>query len=586
MHSLKYRIKTLSPVVISTISGDMNMVKTENYIPGTTVLGLLAKRLIDQRKLGQTAHKNDDFYNWFLAGNLKIGNAYFLSKDEYGEHDHYPTPLSIEKEKYETGVYDFLFHDQQETERTEHVGDFCYLQDEALYKNSVETRINFHHARNREKGISEEGLIFNYESIAPDQVFAGAIYGEKDALQSLLNLCGASWSGFIGRSKNAEYGAIAFEFAEEQPVPLQSQFVWPKDDEGKPVEPISISMTLLSDLILYNENGFPTTGVDELEKVLWQYLGEMQIEKAFVKKNEIENFISVWRLKRPSETCFAAGSAFLLKVASAESTDKLAAIQANGLGERTQEGFGRCVFGWQRRGEPRILDETVEIEKPAGSPPEAVKKIVEKILKKEIRARLALAAINKMESFEHLPSNALIARLHAMAKSAANRADFVVALNNLRDIAMKQLRQCVSRDYNLLEYLAAFRLSENSLKGLKENGLDDERLAAIKKLPREREFTLVENLINAIGKKPDDREEFISRVLAHADFCHDPVNWEGFFRQTANDDLKALCDEIEFKPEKDDEFTRELTKDFYTTFFAEMRKRKIAAEEGRDVEQQ
>jgi hypothetical protein len=29
-----------------------------------------------------------------------------------------------------------------------------------------------------------------------------------------------------------------------------------------------------------------------------------------------------------------------------------------------------------------------------------------------------------------------------------------------------------------------------------------------------------------------------------------------------------------------------LTKDFYTTFFAEMRKRKIAAEEGRDVEQQ
>jgi CRISPR-associated protein Csx10 len=588
MHSLKYRVTTLSPVVISTISGDMNMVKTEQYIPGSTVLGLLAQRIIGKQDLGQTAHENDDFYNWFLAGRLKIGNAYFLSEDEYGAHEHYPTPLSIEREKYETGVYDFLFHDQQETERTERVENFCYLQDEALYKNSVETRINFHHARNREKGISEEGLIFNYESIAPDQIFAGEIYGEKEALQSLLNLCGASWAGFIGRSKNAEYSAIEFKFVEEQPVPLQSQFVWPKDDEGKPVEPASISMTLLSDLIFYNENGFPTTGVDELENVLRQHLGEVQIEKAFVKKNEIENFISVWRLKKPSETCFAAGSAFLLKVASAASAGKLAAVQVTGLGERTQEGFGRCAFGWQTRGELQMLDETVEIEKPTGSPPEAVKEIVEKILKKEIRARLALAAIHKMESFEHLLSNALIARLHAMAKSAGNRTDFVFALNNLRDIAMKQLRQCVSRDYNLLEYLAAFRLSENSLKGLEESGFDAEWLAASKKLPREREFTLVENLTNAIGKKPENRKEFEKfqrDILKSAEFCHNPVDWGDFFRQTANDDLKALCDEIEFKPEKDDEFTRELTNDFYTTFFAEMRKRKIAAEEGRDGEQ-
>ena len=583
MHSLKYRITIVSPIVISTISGDMNMVKTEHYIPGTTVIGLLAKRMIDMRDLGQTAHRDDDFYNWFLIGRIKIGNAYFLSEDEYGVHFNYPTPFSIEKEKYETGVYDFLFHNQQDTERTESVSDFCNLQGEALYKKSIETRINFHHARNRQKGIPEKELIFNYESITPDQIFAGEICGEKDILQGLLNRCGASWSGFIGCSKNAEYGAIEFEFSDKHPIPLKSHFVWPKDYSEKPVEPVSISMTLLSDLILYNENGFPTTCIDDLEKILQQYIGDLRIEKAFVKKKEIENFISVWRLKKPSDTSFLAGSTFLLRVLSVASADKMAMIQKKGLGERTQEGFGRCVFGLQTQGKLRMLEEELEIEKPTGLIPEQVIEIAEKIIKKEIRARLALAAIIKMESFEHLPSNALICRLLTMVKTAKDRAGFVLALNNLRNIALKQLQQCVTRDCNLLEYLAGFRFSENSLKNLKENGLEQELLAAIEKLSVKSEFTLVEKLINAIGKKPDKPEEFMFGILTHADFYHDPVDWNDFFKKRENDDLKTLCKEIDFKLE-DSGFTRELIKDFYKTFFIEMRKRKIAAEEGRDAE--
>ncbi|MGH7453355.1 MAG: RAMP superfamily CRISPR-associated protein, partial [bacterium] len=97
---MKYRITTLSPVVISTISGDMNMVATEKYIPGTSVLGLLVRRFIAKKNL-ESAHENNVFYNWFLAGRVKIGNAYLFSPDESGEKKiYYPTPISIEKEKY------------------------------------------------------------------------------------------------------------------------------------------------------------------------------------------------------------------------------------------------------------------------------------------------------------------------------------------------------------------------------------------------------------------------------------------------------------------------------------------------------
>ena len=587
MHSLKYRIETRSPVVISKISGDANMVATQEYIPGSTVLGVLARHFISERHAGRPAHEYDEFYKWFLLGELKIGNAYVLSQDEYGEHSHFPTPLSIEKEKYDTGVYDLLFHDQQPDNRKERVGDFCYLQNGSLYRKTVETTINFHHQRNRTTGTSEEGKIFNYEAIAAGQIFGGTICGTQDDLQSLLNICSDEWPVFIGRSKNAQYGAIKFEFVDKAPVCLQSQVVWPtqeKKETGEEEPAQSISMTLVSDLILYNECGFPTTDAEDLQKALQRYLGEVRIKKAFIRKNEVEHFVSIWRLKKPSETCFSAGSTFLLEMAR-EEVSRLAAIQQTGIGERTHEGFGRCVFALQI---PKYDDLSLRNEdedeagrktrKPPGDVPEEVRRIITAIVQRIIRERVALDAINQQGNFNYLPSNALIGRLQALAESAHERRDFVAELNNLRDIALRQLRRCISSDSSLLEYLASFRLGQSSLTGLANTGLEPEWIAAMEKLGQGKEFTLFDNLAHAIKKKSDDLKKYREEVLRHVEFCHNPFDWEAFSRKPWNNDIKRLCDEIDFKPEDASGFVRELNRIFYTTFFAEMRKRKIASD--------
>ncbi len=551
MHSLKYRLKTLSPVVLSTYSGDMNMVTTARHISGTVVLGMLAKRFIDQLN-GERAHEQEDFYNWFLAGRLKIGNAYIFSPDEPA---YYPTPFSLEKEKYRAKIaYDRLHLEQEPSERTEHAGDFCFLDGNVLQTRAVETEINFHHARNREKGISEEGLIFNYESIAANQIFAGEICGEKEDLQNLLQRCGSAWTAHVGRAKNSQYGAIEFKIIDHEPVATQIRVDWVGSDdeaddevesEGGQGEPgrdwrivfhkkrqkapenlIPISMTLLSDLILYNECGYPTTDVNDLQKALEKRLGQVRIEKAFVKKTEAESFVGVWRLKKPSETCFAAGSAFLLQVAR-EHVERIATIQETGLGERTHEGFGRCVFGWQTQRQLDLTNATEkeaerEAPKPDSPAPAMTKKIVKEIVQKIMRESIELEAANKQASFVRLPSNALIAKLHELARNAGARNDFVSELNKLRKLAADQLRNCVSREHNLLEFLAAFQVD----------------------LPR-------------------------------------------FFAQTRNADLKDVCKEIEYAPEVDDQLKRHLTKSFYTAFFAMMRERKIAEEEeGRNVERQ
>ncbi len=592
MHSLNYRITTTSSTVISTISGDMNMVATMKYIPGSSVLGLLAKQYIDQCGSGRLAHKDEEFYRWFLAGELKIGNAYILSEDEYGEHSHFPTPLSIQKQKYATNTYDLLFYDQQKNDRTERIGDFCYFEDNSLYIKGVETTINFHHKRNRATGTSEEGKIFNFESMSPHQIFHGTIHGGEKDLRDLLGVCGHEWPAYVGRSKNSQYGSINFEFIDKEPLPLKNQIVWPKDEYDQLVE--SISMTLLSDLILYNEFGFPSTDVEDLQMELRRRLGEIRINKAYVGKNEVENFVSVWLLKKPSDTCFSAGSVFLLEIAQ-DKIDLLSEIQRTGIGERTHEGFGRCAFALQTYSDliPRYEDEDDSARlarRPSGDIPENVKEIIKMIVKKTIRERLTLEAINQQARFDRLPTNALIARLHSMVKPNDSRGDFVTKLNDLREIAAKQLRQCVSRDCNLFEYLVQFQLTDDTIRGLEETGLDRDLINVIKKVGLNKEFTafkdmttafknaskVIEELIIPVEAMLRKLEEARDQIFTHTEFRHDPVGLKRFLRQPGNVDLQQLSNEIGFVPEDDHEYVRDLNHSFYATFFMEMRKRKIA----------
>ena len=71
MKSLKFHITTLSPLLITNNTGDLNMVSTKEYISGTAILGALAGIYIKKNNL-EDAHKNNDFYKWFLDGSLKF----------------------------------------------------------------------------------------------------------------------------------------------------------------------------------------------------------------------------------------------------------------------------------------------------------------------------------------------------------------------------------------------------------------------------------------------------------------------------------------------------------------------------------
>ncbi len=103
--------------------------------------------------------------------------------------------------------------------------------------------MNFHHARDREKGRPREGMIFTYEAIAKDQTFQGEIRGKFEDLNAFIEVCKSDkfeWIAYIGRSKNAQYGQVKIELSERVIKPEVTIQIQPQ-----------ISLTLLSDAIVY-----------------------------------------------------------------------------------------------------------------------------------------------------------------------------------------------------------------------------------------------------------------------------------------------------------------------------------------------
>ncbi len=454
MYQLKYRIQALGPLVLSARHGDGNMIETLKFIPGRTVLGMLASRFIRKNNIKPSdACKNEKFHDFFLKGHISFHNAYICRKDDRGDfHGFFPAPLSLHKKKRDNDhkLYDLLICEDMPETQTKFIEGFCRIEEDTVSIADVETSLNFHHMRDPETGMSAEGIIFNYQSIAKDQIFQGEIIGSKEDLQHLKDICQTGWTGYAGRSRNAQYGRVRFEFDQDGPVPVA---VSPPGAEN--------SITLLSPAIFYNENGFASTD----KSVVETYIGA-KIEKMFAAPEEMETFVGVWRLKRPSEACFRAGTCFLLKPLSGDIKNKIAEMQKTGIGERVNEGFGQFCYGLQQAEELTLRSPREELfEKPDSSVPQTVKNLIKTLARESIRKQIIINAMEDERGFEpesantgKLPSSSLIARLRQMAANLDHQK-FVKAVESLNKSALDQLNACRNRKMTLKTFLTEKNVS-------------------------------------------------------------------------------------------------------------------------------
>ncbi|MDZ4711295.1 MAG: hypothetical protein SGI89_03110 [bacterium] len=496
MQKIRYTVTTLSPILISKLSGDRNMTETFDYIPGRVMLGIFASKYIKAKQLTNAAHNDDNFVKYFLTDDVIFTNA-LLTKDN---KDLVPTPFSIQKSKEDESVLcDLLFKEfDDEYEQTKYLGGYNLKEDSIVKHATVDKSLNFHHARDENTNTSKEGMIFNYESIGKDQEFTGYLIGEK--IKDFKDIFKEEFEAFIGRSKTAQYGRIKVEMGNVE--------------EYNPEVTTVNTLTFLSDVILYNENGQSTTDLSVLKKYIYdKLLREIKIDKAFIKTSRIDNYVSVWKLKKPSETAFASGSCFFISGLNREDIEKLKEIEKSGIGERRNEGLGRIKFGLQ--GEISSGKELKSESKNDDAPeivPEIVKNIVEYSIQETIKRQIKSSAINDSIDFyfknkKDALSNSLIGRLESFVKTGQTIEDFKSNLDRLRKTASDNIKKCNFDGTDFFEYMKNKNITASN------------------------------------------------------------ITVESAFSSIASEDVKKL-----YNVESDTDFNRNLFKDYYLTFFSYLRK--------------
>ena len=194
--------------------------------------------------------------------------------------------------------------------------------------------------------------VFTYEAIAPGTAFIAEIW--LPANTPVPKAASLPKNSRLGVSKKDDYGAVSLAWAKPSPHPTPRSFT-----EGDEFD------VLLESPVLLRDAGATSPTVDRLLAALGESLGVGLTEAAPLRERDgtaervtvtravsavrIDSWQTRWSLPRPSLVGLAAGS--VVRVACDGPIPADVAVLAQGIGDRTAEGFGRVRLA------PAILDE-------------------------------------------------------------------------------------------------------------------------------------------------------------------------------------------------------------------------------------
>lgn len=425
MKKLYYTITTLEPLIITQHSDDPNMYETMEYIRGTIIQGVFAQNYLWKKNLKKA---DLEFTRLIVRGGCSFSNAYPIAKNK----TFYPTPISVVREKYNTSkVHDLMSGETEE--QTKGISSLVSILSDKVFPLTIRKEIRLHNQIDDIKRTSEEGILFNYQSLAEGMKFGGhiTIVEEKDA-NSIKELIASGKEIRMGRSSTSEYGKVRFD--------------WVSDEKEEKIQLTgNVILTLLSDTIIFNEDGFASLDI----KFLKGYLDGVEIINSISRKSHIEGFLNVWKLRKPSENVFAAGSSFKLD----KLPDNAEQLVNFGLGERTHEGYGQISFSIQNVKLDEYIyqdPENITITKPS-TIPELTKAILHSAYLQRQKEIVTRIAIENAEKTNPGITNHLIGKLKGIAQIPTT---LTANITQLRKPAMDQLKKSHLGNSNLLEHLS------------------------------------------------------------------------------------------------------------------------------------
>lgn len=321
---IRYVIRLKSSLICKSPQG--NQTVTEDYIAGSKILGLIAGSM-----------KKDE-YRELISGSreLIVSNAYVMN----GKKRCTPARISFYKEKDQP--YDsegnmwlkdmLLVQDNEEIRNRQMVpAKIPYMDDEGCVQ-AVTTEISYHHQRPEDKSVGratgEDGSSFyQLSAISQGQSFCGYIYADRGQAERIIEAVNGLGEIRMGYGRSSEFGAVDFVLDQVLPVKNNSQ-------KAK-----TAVVTLVSDMLLYNERGMLSTDIQVLEQYLRILTGaeDLKIENPYLRFAVTGGYNVTWKCRKPISYAFGKGSVFLINSAS---EFDFGSLDGSFIGERVSEGYG------------------------------------------------------------------------------------------------------------------------------------------------------------------------------------------------------------------------------------------------------
>jgi len=407
MHKISFEIETLSPVIISSANTAV-MTSTHSEISGSAIRGALAKKFIAEKNL-QAPHLDQDFKKFFY------GDLNFLSATpKILNQRSFVLPLSLQSGKKGTAdenkISDLLKAEEVPQGYKSFRG-YGVSVDDKIFKADVKKNISLHMSRSLENerlsGKSEEGHIFNYESIDAGQIFCGEIIGSEIELQQLADALNFDISQviFLGKSRATQYGKCKITFGDVEKINLPTA-------EGTVFLRLDSPLISTADYFIDAEKVLQAEVVDILNNLAGKNI--FTLGKVFSACVEVE------KKYQPKVLALAAGTVFEIKLAEAFNfAEKI----YSGFGVRNEEGFGQARF-WQAENFTHEKLNDTEPVKPEKFSAETVE-IAKKILLARCLEQVRIYAYDDAEKLklrgEHLTH--FFSRLDNILSSFENQAD-------------------------------------------------------------------------------------------------------------------------------------------------------------------
>lgn len=324
---LKVSIKNIGVLQLAQHGANPNEILTDRRISGSRIRGLLAHRYIMKKRkewAGKNGEQNydpnqdDDFYDLFLSGKVKYGNAY--------PQGGIPVPQNIHRNKRGEKITNIW---KEQLESSKPIGGIVGEVSEVTKRVVVDTTLEFNMSRmdNRLAGIStkETNAIYYEEVIDEGNEFIGQIYATEQLIHKLTTVIGSEFSTHLGGNKSTMgYSEVSMKTSK------------PESNKGQVFQLIFLSPT-----ILFNEFGYAQVTEEILSESVKEIHTKLVLDKErmALTSTMVEQYVTLWKSSTDRQIAIAPGSTIVVK-----SDEEIQVNERVFMGMKNSEGYGECLI--------------------------------------------------------------------------------------------------------------------------------------------------------------------------------------------------------------------------------------------------